>query len=199
MVEFRNTEEPDADWWSVVWPDPGETLRTLGTDGRASFLDLCCGTGRFTLAAPALVDGPVYAYDLDPNALEVLSERAADERIEIETIEGDAMAVSELVEPVEYVLFANTLHGVPEKTLLAERVREAIVPGGRFVVINWIAASPEETPVLGEPRGPPEELRMTPAETVAAVEPAGFEATETVSVSPHHYAVVFERTTPSEL
>ena len=198
MVEFRNTEEPDADWWSVVWPDPGETLRTLGAGDHASFLDLCCGTGRFTLAAPALVEGPVYGYDLDTAALEELSERAADEGVAIETIEGDAMAVSELAEPVEYVLFANTLHGVPEKTLLAERVREAITPGGRFVVINWIDASPEETPVLGEPRGPPEELRMAPDETVAAVEPAGFEASETVSVSPHHYAVVFERAAPSE-
>jgi SAM-dependent methyltransferase len=193
MAEFRNTEEPDPDWWAALWPDPEEVLRTLGVEGRSSFLDLCCGSGHFTLAAAVLVDGPVYGYDIDPEALSDLSERAADDGLAIETIEGDAMAVSDLADPVAYVLLANTFHGVTEKTLLAERVHEVVGPGGRFVVINWIAASPEETPVLGEPRGPPEELRMTPDETVAAVEPAGFRAMETVSVSPHHYAVVFER------
>ena len=48
--------------------------------------------------------------------------------------------------------------------------------------------------VLEEPRGPPAGLRMTPDETIEAVEPAGFETAEPVELDPYHYGVVFRRT-----
>ena len=30
MDRFRNTGQPDWDWWGRIWPTPGETLRRLG-------------------------------------------------------------------------------------------------------------------------------------------------------------------------
>ena len=196
MTEFRNTAQPDQDWWNALWPEPAETLRSLGIGKCASFVDVCCGDGHFTLPAAELIEGPVYALDIDGELLAALEDRVEDHgAVAVTTVEGDAMALPELLpERVECALLANTLHGVPEKTTFAEAVDAVLEPGGRFVVINWVDAPPAETPVLDEPRGPPEDLRMTPEETVAAVEPAGFHADETVAVSPHHYAVIFERT-----
>lgn len=192
MTEFRNTAQPDRDWWDALWPDPKATLEGLGFGDCGSLVDVCCGDGHFTIPAADLVAGSVYGVDLDPELLEVLESRAGATG-RLETIEGDAMALSDLLsEPVGCALLANTLHGVPEKRALAESVAAVLEPDGRFVVINWVDAPPEATPVLDEPRGPPAELRMTPAETVAAVEPAGFDARETTSVSPHHYAVSFD-------
>ncbi|MFC7156511.1 class I SAM-dependent methyltransferase [Halomarina halobia] len=193
MDEFRNTAKPDDDWWRALWPDPRGTLRALGvTDG--SLLDCCCGDGFFTIPAAALVDGPVYALDLDPELLDDLDRRAAAADRRVETIRGDARAVDDLLaERVGTVLLANTLHGVPEPTELARRIRAALRDRGRFVVVNWHDRPATETTVLGEPRGPPEALRMSPDETVAAVEPAGFETVETVELEPYHYGVVFER------
>jgi SAM-dependent methyltransferase len=191
MTEFRNTAQPDREWWEALWPEPTETLRTLGIGECDSLVDVCCGDGHFTVPAVELVEGPVYALDLDGELLEALEERIDDA---VTTVEGDAMALPDLLpERVGCALLANTFHGIPEKTAFAEGVREVLEPGGRFVVINWVDAPPSETPVLDEPRGPPEELRMTPVETVAAVEPAGFRAEETVTVSTHHYATIFER------
>lgn len=192
MTEFRNTAQPDRDWWDALWPDPRGTLESLGIGDCRSLLDVCCGDGHFTIPAADLVSGPVYGVDLDPKLLGTLESRVgATERLE--TIEGDAMALPDLLpEPVACALLANTLHGVPEKQALAEAVAAVLEPGGRFVVINWIDAPSAETPVLDEPRGPPAELRMTPAETIGSIEPAGFDARETASVSPHHYAVTFE-------
>lgn len=192
MTVFSNTAHPDRDWWSALWPDPRETMETLGLRGCRSLVDICCGNGYFTIPAAAIVSGPVYGVDLDADLLSALGARTD----EVELIEGDAMNLPDLLpEPVECALLANTLHGVPEKTLLAESVAAVLKPAGRFVVVNWVDATPEETPVLGKPRGPPAELRMTPEETVAAIEPAGFAAHGMESVSPHHYAVVFERAT----
>ena len=33
MDRFRNTAQPDRDWWTALWPDPKGTLRALDIDG----------------------------------------------------------------------------------------------------------------------------------------------------------------------
>jgi hypothetical protein len=53
---------------------------------------------------------------------------------------------------------------------LARAVREALRPDGRFVIVNWHQCDREETTVLGEPRGPRTELRLSPKQTVEAVQ-----------------------------
>jgi hypothetical protein len=51
----------------------------------------------------------------------------------------------------------------------------------------------EETTVLGEPRGPKTELRMSPIQTIEVVLAAGLKLTQLVEVPPYHYGAVFER------
>ena len=194
MDRFRNTAQPDREWWTALWPDPEGTLRDLGVED-GTLVDVACGDGYFTLAAADLVDR-VYAVDVDPELLDRLEAAAEDAGLEnVEPLEGDARALPSLLpERVEAALFANTFHGVDDREGFAGSVRESLREGGRFAVVNWHDRPPEETTVLGEPRGPPEDLRMTPAETVAAVEPAGFETVETVELEPYHYGVVFGST-----
>ena len=194
MNRFENTAQPDRDWWAALWPDPEGTLRALGIDG-GTLADVACGDGYFTLSAADLAEY-VYAVDLDAELLAGL-EDALDERdIEnVEPIEGDARELPSLLpERVDTVLLANTFHGVDDRTAFAESIRDVLEADGRFVVVNWHDRPPEETTVLGEPRGPPAELRMTPDETIEAVESARFETADTVALDPHHYGVVFRRT-----
>ena len=47
--------------------------------------------------------------------------------------------------------------------------------------------------MLGAERGPPTELRMSPASTQDAVEPAGVHLSPFVELPPYHYGSVFER------
>ena len=47
--------------------------------------------------------------------------------------------------------------------------------------------------VLGQPRGPASELRMTPEASMDAVVPSGFKLWNVVEVSPYHYGAVFWR------
>jgi hypothetical protein len=76
---------------------------------------------------------------------------------------------------------------------LSKAVRSVLKPGGLFAIVNWHARPREETVILGEPRGPPTELRIPPVATIAAVEPCGFKLREVAEVGPYHYAAVFER------
>ena len=194
MDRFRNTAQPDRDWWAALWPDPEGTLRRLGIDG-GTLADVGCGDGYFTLPAADLVD-QVYAVDIDPDLLAALERRVDAAGLDrVDTIDGDARDLPSLLpERVETVLVANTFHGVDDRTGFAGTVREALDDGGRFVVVNWHDRPPGRTSVLDEPRGPPEPLRLSPDATVDAVEPAGFDPVETVELEPYHYGIVFRQT-----
>ena len=106
----------------------------------------------------------------------------------------DAYEIAKLVtQPVDLVFMANVLHGVPDRLRLARAVRKVLKPSGRFAIVNWHQRPREETTILGEPRGPRTELRMSPDQTIAAVEPGGLKLLEIVQVLPYHYGGVFER------
>jgi hypothetical protein len=77
--------------------------------------------------------------------------------------------------------------------LAVHAVRATLVPGGRFAVVNWHRRPREETAILGEPRGPKTELRISPEQTIAAIELDDLKFSQLVEVPPYHYGAVFER------
>lgn len=191
---FPATSMPDRDWWAALWPDPALVLRRIGIEPEMTVLDLCCGDGYFTGPLAQLVRGQVYALDLDAGLIEKAKAEVARYGASVrEWICADARHVDELLAvPVDYVLLANTFHGVPDQPALARAVRRAIKPGGRLGVVNWHRRPREQTTVLGQPRGPASQIRMTPEQASAVVEPAGFKTSRVVDLPPYHYAVVFE-------
>ena len=107
---------------------------------------------------------------------------------------GDAYQIATLVpQRVDLVFLANAFHGVPDQLRLARAVQEVLKPSARFAIVNWHPRRREETTIFGEPRGPRTELRMSPDQTIAAIEPAGLKLLQVVEVLPYHFGVVFER------
>jgi SAM-dependent methyltransferase len=193
---FENTRPADRDWWRELWPEPVAVLAELGLEAGESVADACCGDGHFAIPAAELVEpAPVYAVDVDGTLLDEIEARAVERGVEnVVTVSGDVRELSSLLpERVDVVLLANTFHGVEAPTAFAEQVFRSLQPGGRFLIVNWRDLPREETTVLGEPRGPPPALRMTPEETRSAVAPAGFEVVREVDLPPYHYGLVFRR------
>jgi hypothetical protein len=95
--------------------------------------------------------------------------------------------------PLISFFLANAFHGVPDQPRLASSVRDALKPSGRFAIVNWHARAREETIVLGEPRGPRTELRMSPEQTIKVAEIDDLKFRELIDVPPYHYAIVLER------
>jgi len=188
---------PDRDWWAALWPDPEGLLGRLGVPQGRLAVDLCCGDGYFTapmsrLARPA----KVYALDLDARLVERARQYVAErgEGTSVVFVADDARNVAARVpEPAGFVLLANTFHGVPDKTALARAVSGVLAPGGRFAVVNWYPLPREQTRVSGEPRGPATKMRVSPEQTVASVEPAGFALEGVVDLPPYHYGAIFAR------
>lgn len=190
---FQGTGMPDPGWWEALWPDPVKVLTDCGVKPGMDVIDLCAGDGWFTWPL-AKIARSVIAIDIDGALLAAAKVRFAERggAANISLIEADAYDLARVVrEPVDHVFLANAFHGVPDKPRLARAVHEVLKPGGLFAIVGWHARPREETKVLGEPRGPATELRMTPAETVAAVEPGGFTLRDVAEVSPYHYGAVF--------
>ena len=179
-----------------MWPRPEEVVAALGVRSGDEAVDLCCGDGLFTVPL-ARIASQVAAIDLDPGMLDKARSRlAAADVANCELIEGDAYAAAELVRRrIDFVLIANTFHGVPEKGRLAASVAAMLRPGGRFVVVNWHRRPREETVILGQPRGPKTDMRMEPSEVAAAVNAAGLKLVSVIELPPYHYGAIFEKTT----
>ncbi len=191
---FTGTEMPTAGWWEALWPDPAGVLAKVGMAPGMDVVDLCSGDGWFTLQIARLVRR-VVAVDIDRNLLDVARLRLAENgAANCAFREGNAYDVASLVpERADFVFMANAFHGVPDRLRLARAVAAVLKDRGRFAVVNWHARPRETTTILGEPRGPATELRVTPETTVAAVTPAGFRLHQVVELLPYHYGAVFER------
>lgn len=190
---FPATAMPDRDWWAALWPDPEGVMRSLGVEPGMVVVDLCCGDGYFTAPIARIVGGEVYGVDLDPTMLEQARtevKRAGTNVLAL--ITADARDLPQLLPgKVDYVLIANTFHGVPEKTAMARTVAAVLSPKGQFAVVNWHALPRERTVVLDKPRGPKTEMRMSPDDVRSVVEPAGFILERVVELPPFHYGAVF--------
>jgi ubiquinone/menaquinone biosynthesis C-methylase UbiE len=184
---------PDPGWWEALWPDPAKVLADVGIGRGMDVVDLCCGDGWFTLPLAQLVRS-VVAIDIDGALLQAAKLRIAERggASNCSFVEANAYDIGKAVQaPVDHVFLANAFHGVPDRPRLARAVRDVLKPGGALSIVSWHARPREQTPVLGEPRGPATEQRMTPGETIAAVEAGGLRHVRTVEVSPYHYGAVF--------
>lgn len=197
MSRFQNTRQPDWDWWGKLWPTPGETLRELGLSTGDTVVEIGSGNGYFALPAARIVaPATVYALDLDSSLLEELEYLADQQEIDnVVSIQGDARSLAaNLPEAVNIALMANTFHGIENPAPFIEGVVDVLTDDGLFIIINWRDLPNETTTVDGEPRGPPSELRLAPADTQKTVEEtSGLTLTKQIDLPPYHYALLFER------
>lgn len=184
---------PDPGWWEALWPDPAKVLESTGLKPGMSVIDLCSGDGWFTLKIAQLARH-VWSVDIDAKQLDMARIRLTDGgAMNCDFVVGDAYDLAELVPAkVDFVFLANAFHGVPDRTRLARSVRDALVPGGQFAIVNWHAHPRENTTILGEPRGPATEMRLTPQRTIEAVEVAGLRLLRVAELPPYHYGAVFQ-------
>lgn len=184
---------PDRRWWAALWPDPAATLRAIGIEAGMHVLDLCCGDGYFTAALAALVNGEVTALDYDAALLEQARAEAERQGVSVRRwLCADARDMDRLLdEPVDYVLMANTFHGVPDPTALLASIRRVLRSSARLGLINWHPLERERTPVLGQARGPATRMRLGVTRTRSLVEGAGFYTERVVELPPYHYGIVF--------
>lgn len=126
---FPASSMPDADWWTTLWPNPREVLSKILPPNvhKRNVLDLCCGNGYFTLPLADFGD-KCYGLELDKSLLDEAKVNAEkDLHLSEKCVfqEGNAMELSSMFPAghFDYILLANTLHGIPDKEEILNRWR----------------------------------------------------------------------------
>ena len=137
-ITFPASAMPDADWWRTLWFNPDAVIRDIGITPTMSVLDLACGDGYFTAAiARQIRPMHVTGFDLDATML-ASAQTYCNELTNCDWVLGDAMALSQLItQKMDYVLIANTFHGVPNQRELCRQIAQILTPTGKLAIINW--------------------------------------------------------------
>jgi len=179
-----------ADW--LVRPErqseehPDEALDALKIPKGATVADIGAGVGYFTwrLAERVGPSGIVYGEDIQQAMLDQLRKNmqargVANVRPVLGAIDDPKLPK----ESVDLILLVDVYHEFSEPEKMLDRMREALKPGGRLVLLEYRGEDPK-VPIKPE-------HKMTLKQVRAEVEPEGYRFGESIEVLPEQHIIVF--------
>ncbi|MFM7205195.1 MAG: class I SAM-dependent methyltransferase [Planctomycetaceae bacterium] len=157
--ESRQREEDCRLLLEALAVKPGQTICDLG-----------CGNGFYTLELARRVGptGVVYAVDIQPEMLRMLSEEAGREGLStIRPVLGTAIDPRLPAGAVDLCLCVDVYHEFSHPADMLARIRESLAPGGRLALVEFRGEDPA-VPIKPLHKMTKEQIRRE-------LEPAGFE------------------------
>lgn len=168
--------------------DPEGVIRALELAEDAVVVDLGVGPGVFALPlARHLVDGVVYAVDVEPRQLDVL--RA---RLRAGGIHNVVPILASHDDPhlppdaADWIFIVDTYHHLEDRVAYLDRLRAALSAGGRLAILEY---KPGDLPV-----GPPAAHKIPREQRHAELQAAGYGLVEAFDLHLHHDFEVWRST-----
>ncbi|UGV40770.1 class I SAM-dependent methyltransferase [Methanococcoides orientis] len=184
-MKIRESGMPDEGKWEGFF-EPYEILKTLGLNNSTiDVADFGCGYGTFTIPVSKIINGKVYAIDIESEMIDITEQKAKVENLSnVETALRDFMSEGSGLkkESVDYVILSNILHGEEPEKLLREAYR-ILSPKGKVGIIHW-----NHDPTT--PRGPPMKIRIKPEQCIEWAISSGFKISGVYDLKPYHYGIV---------
>jgi len=136
----RATMESRREEWQKV----DDVFKAMGVKPGAVVADIGAGDGFFTARLSRAVGGQgrVYAVDVSARALRNLRQRAADEQLaNVEVVEGGADDPRLPAGTLDAALIVNAYHEMNEHQAMLTKIKAALKPDGRLVILEPIAPS----------------------------------------------------------
>ena len=171
--------------------EPDVALDVLKIPKGASVADIGAGSGYITerLAARVGATGRVFANDVQPQMLEILSRRLAMKQItNVTLVQGTVDDPKLAPASVDLELMVDVYHELSRPQVMLRHLREALRPGGRLVLLEYR----KEDPTI--PIKP--EHKMSVAEAKLEVEAEGFTLTKVDEALPRQHILIFTVKTP---
>jgi SAM-dependent methyltransferase len=123
------------DDWALVMTEDVDFYVSLADDAHGPVVELAVGTGRVAIPVAARTGRRVIGIDVSREMLAIARRNAAEAGVELDLRHGDMRELA-LDEPTDLVIcpFRAMLHlrSHDERVAVMRRVRDALVPGGRF-------------------------------------------------------------------
>ncbi|MFC5463281.1 demethylmenaquinone methyltransferase [Lederbergia graminis] len=116
-----------------------ETMKKMDVQPGQKALDICCGTGDWTIALAKAVgsSGTVIGLDFSNNMLKIAQEKVSHEKLEqIELIQGNAMELPFDDNSFDYVTIGFGLRNVPDYMQVLREMQRVLKPGGMAVCLE---------------------------------------------------------------
>lgn len=126
------------------WQKVDEVFQSMGVKPGAMVADLGAGDGFFTVRLAKAVgeQGKVFAVDIGADALRRLRARVANEKLsQVEVVEGAVDDPKLPAGTLDAVLIVNAYHEMKAFKEILAKLKSALKPEGRLVIVEPIAAS----------------------------------------------------------
>jgi SAM-dependent methyltransferase len=187
-MKIRESGMPKEEEWNKFF-DPSKILSLLGLgQSVVDVADFGCGYGTFTIPAARMIRGKIYAFDIEPEMIKALEQKAKDLNLNnVKAILRDFLSEGSGLKDfsVDFVMLFNILHVEKPIPLLKEAYRILRV-GGKVGIIHWNYDA-------ATPRGPPMNIRPKPEQCRLWAESVGFTFEQKFDLKPYHYALLLKK------
>jgi SAM-dependent methyltransferase len=166
--------------------EPDLAISILKIPKGASVADIGAGSGYMTIRMAQRVGptGRVYANDLQPQMLDILGRRLAEKRISnVTLVQGTVDDPRLPPASVDLELLVDVYHEFSRPQAMLQRLREALKPGGRLVLLEYRKEDPS-IPIRPE-------HKMSVAEAKLEVEHEGFTLSTVDEALPRQHILIF--------
>jgi SAM-dependent methyltransferase len=166
--------------------EPNVALNVLKIPRGASVADIGAGSGYMTerLSARVGPEGRVFANDVQPQMLEILSRRLAVRKItNVTLVQGTIDDPKLPPASVDLEIMVDVYHELSQPQTMLRHLKEALKPGGRLVLLEYR----KEDPTI--PIRP--EHKMSVAEAKLEVEAEGFTLAKVDEALPRQHILIF--------
>ena len=168
--------------------EPDKALDALGMLTGLTVADVGAGSGYFTVRLASRVGpkGRVYANDLQPEMLKMLSARLVRERVANVTLVHGAVDDPKLpAASLDLVLLVDVYHEFSAPQAMLRGLRAALKPGGRLVLLEYRKEDPDVPIRL--------EHKMSVAEARAELQAEGLVLSKVDGRLPRQHILIFSK------
>jgi ubiquinone/menaquinone biosynthesis C-methylase UbiE len=168
--------------------NPDLALRLLRIRKGAAVADIGAGSGYFTIRMAKIVgpEGKVYASDIQPGMLNLLQQNVAKARLaNVVPVLGAADDPKLPGDSVDLAIMVDVYHEFSEPQRMLQRIREALKPDGRLVLLEYRAEDPN-VPILRD-------HKMSKAQVKQELEHEGFKQSRVYDDLPWQHLFIFTK------
>lgn len=181
-----------ADWLErterEIEEEPETALNAIGIAPGSTVADVGAGSGYFAVRMARRVgaQGRVYANDLQPEMLAMLASRLQKEGVpNVTLVQGTVDDPKLPAASIDLILLVDVYHEFSQPQIMLRRMREALKPGGRLVLLEYRKEDPS-VPIRPE-------HKMSVAEAKLEVEAEGYTLSRVDSALPRQHILIFTR------